>query len=66
LDDPGKSKKPQKKWQQLILVIVEIAIFLLVWILLILGILSGYFAIFLLLALIVVIYFSLRDKSEDY
>ena len=64
MDDPVKSPKPQKSWKQLILIIVEITIFLLLWILLILGIFRGYFVILLILVLGVVIYLSFRDQSE--
>jgi hypothetical protein len=53
---------PPKRWKQLVWVLLEISLFLLFWFLLNLGIFSGYFAILLVIALAVVIYFSFRNN----
>jgi hypothetical protein len=65
LDDPGKAGKPQKKWLQLILIIIEITLFLLAWLLLILGIFRGYFAIIVIAILGIVLFLSFRDRSDE-
>ncbi len=65
MSDKGESPKPQKKWLQLIIIIVEVAVFLSAWALLILGIFNGYFAIFLIIISGLVIFFSIRDRSEE-
>ena len=57
--------KTPKGIYRTILIIAEVILFLLAWALLFLGIFSGYFAIFLIIFMGVIVVITLRDKTDS-